>query len=135
QGAASPLPTVQAAVLLVNGESGAPAALLDGGSLTALRTGAAIGLGADLLALPGASVAALFGTGATARTSLHAVCHVRPVQEVRVVHPHPERFEPFREAMRALLGPACPAIRRVEDPAGAVAGASLVITATTAREP
>src|SRR5262249_6568944 len=91
-GPASSLPTVQAAVLLVDGESGAPMALLEGSSLTSMRTGAAIGLGADLLALPDACVVALFGVGATARTSLQAVCAVRPVREVRAVHPHPERF-------------------------------------------
>jgi ornithine cyclodeaminase/alanine dehydrogenase-like protein (mu-crystallin family) len=133
--AAGPRPVVQAVVLLVDERSGAPVALMEGTYLTALRTGAAIGLAADLLATPEAAVVALFGVGATARTSLAAVGAVRPVRQVRVVHPHAERFPAFASAMRALLGPACPALQRVESPAAAVAGAAIVITATTSRTP
>lgn len=133
--AARGLPTVQAVVLLTSDQDGTPRALLDGTLLTQIRTGAAIGLGAELLALPDADVVALFGAGATARTSLWAVCTVRPVREVRVVHPHAERFPAFVAAMRALLGDACPSLRRVASAEEALAGARIVITATTSPTP
>ncbi len=129
------LPVVQAAVLLMDDTTGTPVALLEGATLTRIRTGAAIGLGAELFALPGADTVALFGAGATARASLEAVCAVRPVRDVRVVHPHAERFPAFVAAMRAALGDRCPGLRRVETAAEALRGAQIVITATTSPEP
>jgi ornithine cyclodeaminase/alanine dehydrogenase-like protein (mu-crystallin family) len=94
-----------------------------------------MGLGAELLARPDADVVALFGAGGTAQTSLWAVCTVCPIREVRVVHPHAERFPAFLATMRDYLGDACPAIRRVESPVEAIRGASIVLTATTATTP
>ncbi len=129
------LPTVQGVVLLLDEPTGTPVAVLEGTFLTQVRTGAAIGLAADLLARPDAATVALFGVGGTARTSLWAVCAVRSVQEVRVVHPHPERFAEFAAALGDLLGPAAPPLRRVGSPLEAVRGADLVITATTSPTP
>jgi ornithine cyclodeaminase/alanine dehydrogenase-like protein (mu-crystallin family) len=129
------LPTVQAAVLLLDEPTGTPVALLDGTYLTQLRTGAAMGLGADLLARPDADVVALFGAGATARTSLAAVCSVRPIREVRVVHPHAEHFPAFARDVESELGAAAPILRRVEDPREALRGSRVVITATTSATP
>lgn len=133
--AARGLATVPGVVLLVDAITGAPAALLDGTLLTRMRTGAAIGLGAELFAQPDAATVALFGAGATARTSLWSVCAVRPVREVRVVQRHPERFAAFAADMRTLLSDSCPVLRPVAAPAEALAGAEIVITATTTSEP
>ncbi|MBI3977947.1 MAG: ornithine cyclodeaminase family protein [Chloroflexi bacterium] len=129
------LPTVQAVVFLMDGSTGTPAAVVEGTFLTQFRTGAAMGLGAELLALPDATTVALFGAGATAQTSLWAVCAVRPIREVRVVHPHAARFPAFQEAMQDYLGDACPVLRRVESPVEAVRGAQIVLTATTSPTP
>ena len=54
------LPVVTAAVLLLDPATGLPRALLDGTTLTALRTGAASGLATRLLARADASVLAVF---------------------------------------------------------------------------
>ena len=65
------LPTVSGVVLLSDAESGQLRALLDAGSVTALRTGAAAVLAAEVLGRPGGA-AAVIGAGvngrATART-------------------------------------------------------------------
>ena len=79
------LPVVSALVVLLDSSTGVPTALLDGTSLTALRTGAASGLATDMLALPGADTVALFGAGVQARTQLEAVRTVRPVRRVRIL--------------------------------------------------
>lgn len=129
------IPTVQGLVLLFDEATGTPMALLEGTYLTGARTGASIGLAADLLARPDAATVALFGSGATARTSLWAICAVREIWEVRVCHPRPERFPAFVEAMGDLLGNGCPTFSRVADPREAVQGADIVVTATTATEP
>jgi ornithine cyclodeaminase/alanine dehydrogenase-like protein (mu-crystallin family) len=129
------LPTVQGLVILVDGSNGRALALIEGTFLTQLRTGAAIGLAADLLSRANASTVAVFGAGATAQTSLWATCAVRNVREVRVVHPHANHFPSFVAAMRDFLGDACPPLARWENPNAAVEGADIVITATTSPTP
>jgi ornithine cyclodeaminase/alanine dehydrogenase-like protein (mu-crystallin family) len=66
------LPTVTGVVLLSDAATGELRALLDGGAVTALRTGAAAVLAAETLARPGPIRAAVVGCGvngrATART-------------------------------------------------------------------
>jgi ornithine cyclodeaminase/alanine dehydrogenase-like protein (mu-crystallin family) len=80
----SGLPTIYAAVLVVDARTGAPLALMDGRVLTALRTGAASGLATDLLAVPHASILAVIGAGVQARTQVAAVCAVRPITEIHI---------------------------------------------------
>ena len=78
------LPLIHSVVLLADGADGRPLALLEGASLTALRTGAASGLATDLLARPDAASVALIGSGTQARTQLEAMCCVRRIRQVRV---------------------------------------------------
>src|SRR5712692_4652083 len=129
------MPTVQAVVILVDETTGTAVAILEGTFLTQLRTGAAMGLAADLLARPGSATVALFGAGATARTSLWAVSAVREIREVRVVHPHAEHMPAFEAAMRGFRGARCPPLRRVESPREAIRDAGIVLTATTSATP
>jgi len=68
------LPIIHAAVLLLEANTGRPKALLEGGVLTAIRTGAASGAATDLLARSDSHVAAIFGVGVQARTQLEAIC-------------------------------------------------------------
>ncbi|MBA3532554.1 MAG: ornithine cyclodeaminase [Ardenticatenales bacterium] len=79
------LPTIHALVTLYDASSGEPRALLEGSSLTALRTGAVTGLATDLLARPDARVLTIFGAGAQAASQIEAVCAVRPIEEVYIV--------------------------------------------------
>ena len=78
-------PAIQALVVLFDGAPGAPSALIDGRSLTALRTGAASGVGTDLLAAEDARTMVMIGAGAQSADQIRAVCAVREIREVRVV--------------------------------------------------
>ena len=78
------LPTIIGSVLVLDATTGIPLALLDGTSLTALRTGAASGLATDLLARPETHKLGVIGTGVQARTQIEAVCTVRAIQEIRL---------------------------------------------------
>lgn len=55
------LPTIHAAVLVFEADSGRPLALLEGGTLTAIRTGAASGAATDLLARRDAKTVTIIG--------------------------------------------------------------------------
>ena len=79
------LPTVNGTVLVINPKTGLPRALMDGNSLSAIRTGAAGGLAAELLARRDASVVALFGAGVQARAQLQGVMAVRAIEQVNLI--------------------------------------------------
>ncbi len=135
QNRASGAPVVQAAVVLFDGTNGRPLALLDGTTLTAVRTGAATGVATDLLALRDAGVVALFGAGVQARTQLEAVCAIRPVTQIRVVDRTPGRAEAFAAWAREQAWVGGATLLAVDDPELAVRGAEIVVTVTTSPTP
>jgi ornithine cyclodeaminase/alanine dehydrogenase-like protein (mu-crystallin family) len=79
------LATIQGAVLVLDPRTAVPLALIEGRSLTALRTGAATGLATDLLARPDARILTIFGAGGQSAQQIAGVCAVREIEEVRVV--------------------------------------------------
>jgi ornithine cyclodeaminase len=129
------LPRSYATVLLLDAVTGQTLAVLEGGWLTAMRTGAASGLATDLLARLDADVLALFGAGAQAVTQVLAMHTVRPLREVRVVNRSDEHYQTLVARVQQLLGENCPLIHRVHSATDALAGASLVVCATSATEP
>ncbi|HZF39699.1 MAG TPA: ornithine cyclodeaminase, partial [Blastocatellia bacterium] len=58
------LPLINAVVIVIDPATGQAVAAMEGGYLTALRTGAGSGAATDLLARRDAEVAAIFGAGA-----------------------------------------------------------------------
>jgi ornithine cyclodeaminase len=118
------LPRIQGTYLLLDGETLATLAVLDGAELTTLRTAAVSALAVDLLAEPSASRLVVFGTGPQARAHLAALRAIRPVDDVTVVGRTPERTLAFASSVDARAGAATD-----------VAGADVVVCATTAREP
>ena len=127
------LPTVSATVLVLDHETGVPRAFMDGAALTAIRTGAAGGLGAEILARPDARRLVLFGAGVQARTQLEAVLTVRRIAHVTIVDPVASAARRLADSLAARS--QAPAVDVAEDPAEAVRAADIVVTATTSRTP
>jgi ornithine cyclodeaminase/alanine dehydrogenase-like protein (mu-crystallin family) len=124
-------PAIRGVLLLHDLSTGAPLALLESSYLTALRTGLAGALGADVLALPGAHCVAIIGAGAQGRSQLAALRMVRPITSVRV-------FDASAEAARRFLSdPACAGLHVIVAASldDALGDAQVAITATWAREP
>ena len=71
-------------IVVVFAEDGTPLGLVDGPTLTALRTGAAAGLATDLLADPEARTLAMLGAGAMAPDQIAAIRAVRPIDRVLI---------------------------------------------------
>jgi len=82
--AAKGLPGVQGFVSLFDRDTGAPVGLVDGLSITAIRTGAASGLATRWLAPESADSCGIFGTGTQARIHIDAMNAVRPLKKVLV---------------------------------------------------
>lgn len=126
------LPLIHALVVVVDAETGAPAAVMDGTYLTALRTGAASGAATELLARPNARVAAIFGAGAQGHVQLEAVCAARPIEEAWIYDVESERAERYADEMGQLLGRD---VWVAATPAQAVRRADVICTATTSSSP
>jgi len=127
------LPVVSGAVLAIDPDTGIPLALMEGGTLTALRTGAAGGLAAKLLAREDASTVVLFGAGVQGRSQLLAAISVRPIERVFIVDPNKEKAEKLAQQVRNW---AQGMEVKIDIPvAEAVQQADIVIAATTSKTP
>ena len=132
--AAHGLAMLQAVVLAFDPYTGRPVALMEGAALTAIRTAAACGLAAEILARPESKVVAIFGAGVQARAQLQAMCCVRPIETAWIYDPIPGRAETFISELAGLDG-ICADLRPAAGPAEALAEADIVCTATTAMNP
>ncbi len=128
------LPLIHAAVLVLNEETGQVEALIEGGSLTAIRTGAGSGAATDQLARADAKRLAIIGAGVQAATQTEAVCAVREIEEVRVYAPNTEQVQAFIQAHRGK-GHIPEKLIASSDASKALLGADIVCTATTSTEP
>jgi alanine dehydrogenase len=129
------LPTINAVVLALDPETGVPIGLIEGASVTALRTGAVSGAATDLMARPDATTLAIIGAGAQGVTQAAAVCSVREITEIRVVDPNRVARESFAERMAEWLVKIPPVNLDVSEPEEAIRTSDIVCTATTSRTP
>lgn len=123
--AARGLHTHDALVALFRAETGQPLAVLGGRIITERRTAAVSSLATRELSHPNARILAILGSGAQARSHYEALRHVRDFEEVRVWSRTPQHAAAFAEAIGARATSA-------ED---AVAGADVIVTATSAQQP
>ena len=128
------LALIQAAVLVLDAETGRPIALLEGSSLTAIRTGAGSGAAIDLLSRPDSKVVAVFGAGVQGRTQMEAACSVRKIERAWVFDTSDKRAEGFVREM-AGVGPIPKNLRVAKNAQEALSEADIVCTATTANTP
>ena len=98
------LPTIMGKVLLQNPETGDVICIMDGGYLTAVRTGAASGVATRYLAREdrGQKVG-IFGAGAQARTQLHAMTVARDIARAYVYDVNDEAVGRFITDMASSL--------------------------------
>jgi ornithine cyclodeaminase/alanine dehydrogenase-like protein (mu-crystallin family) len=125
------LPTIQAVVNLFDPATGSPLAVMDGGVLTALRTGAASAVSAKYMAPRERGPVAVVGTGYQARYQLRFVSYVYRTDEVRVYDIREAAAESFKEYAESLGF----RVVKCRSAAEAVEGARVVIEATTTRTP
>ena len=120
------VPGNPAGLVAVFGEDGSPIGIMDGPTLTAIRTGAGSGLATDLLAPPHVSTMAMFGAGAMAFDQVEAVKAVRPIEQVLVWSRSEDRAAALA---KRVGGDVCLDAER------AAGLAEVICTATPATEP
>ncbi len=129
------LPSIQALVLLFDVATGAPLALMDGGYLTAMRTGAASGIATQLLARPNARTLAIFGAGAQALPQVWAVCLARTIERIWIVNRNNEHAERLAAELRAFGMPVPSDIKIAASAREALAEAEVICCATASSLP
>ncbi len=127
------LPIVTGTVLVLDSQTGFAKAFMDGHSLTAIRTGAAGGLAAELLARQDAQTVVLFGAGVQGKAQLQAVMVVRAIKHVNIV----DISAPAAQKLAAEISSwaDAPSVSIISEPREAIRDADIIIAATTATTP
>ncbi len=122
----------QGGVLLFAADTGEPLALVNASAVTEIRTAATSAVATDLLARPGAAELAIIGTGVQGRAHAHAIAATRPLTGIRLAGRDLART---REVAAELAGQLGQPVSAYDDVPAAVAGAGIVVTATTSSVP
>lgn len=127
------LPTTLATILVQDQDTGLVVAVMDGGYLTAVRTGAVSGVATRHLARKNSKIGGILGTGVQARAQVIAMCEAASLDEVLSFSVDPEdRRKQFAEELTATTGVNVRLAASTED---VLANSDVVALATTAANP
>ncbi len=127
------LPVVLGLILLLDEDTGFPLAIMDGGYLTAMRTGAVSGVATRYMAKKDAKITMIFGAGVQAFTQVLAVQEARPMEKLLVYAIDPiEKQRQFADRVTEKTGVP---VELVDEPGPAVQAADIVILATSSADP
>ena len=119
------IPTHMATIFLVDPQTGAPLAIMDGRLITEMRTAAVSAAATKLLAAPESKILAILGSGVQARSHVEALQLVRQFEEIRVWGPTTKHAERFAKEIGGRALSAEEAVR----------GADVVVTVTSSKTP
>jgi ornithine cyclodeaminase/alanine dehydrogenase-like protein (mu-crystallin family) len=125
-------PAIQGVIILHDILTGHPLTILESTLITAVRTGLAGALAADVLARRDASRAAIIGAGAQGALQLESHMAVRRLASVSVFDTSLSKAEAFAERESGRLGVS---VRPAASVAEAVAEADIIVAATWAADP
>ncbi len=123
-------PTIYATYLLCDPTTGELLAMMEGATLTGIRTGGASGLATRYLARRDARILGIIGTGFQSFFQVRAVQAIRSIEEVRAYDVDRKRLQHFCRGMAPFIK-AIP----VSTPSEAVRESDILITATTSHTP
>jgi ornithine cyclodeaminase len=129
--AAKGLPTITASYLLIDNETGATVAIMDGTELTRRRTAAASALAADYLARKDAATMVMVGAGALGAHFIRAHRAMRPIKRVSIYNRSPGKAEALA---KELAGDGID-VKATSELEPAVRDADIVSCATTSTAP
>jgi ornithine cyclodeaminase/alanine dehydrogenase-like protein (mu-crystallin family) len=122
----------QGIVLVSDGRTGEPLAVLNASAVTEIRTAAVSVVATELLARPGAGALAVIGTGVQARSHVLALDQTRELSRIQVAGRDPARARAFAAS---LAGQTRAPVRAAGSAREAVAGADIIVTATSSATP
>ncbi len=123
-------PTIYATYLLCDPTTGELLAMMEGATLTGIRTGGASGLATRYLARKDSKVVGIIGTGFQAFFQVRAIQAVRRIEEVRAYDVDQKRLQDFCQRMSPFIK-----VHPVSSPSEAVQESDILVTSTTSRTP
>jgi ornithine cyclodeaminase len=129
---AAGLDTHQGVVLLSDGRTGEPLAILNASAVTEIRTAAVSVVATELLARTDAGTLAVIGAGVQARSHILALDTARPLTEIRVASREPVGAGRLAASVRGQTRASVRACSSVRE---AVTGADIIVTATSSATP
>ena len=124
------LPTIQGTIVLADAENGTPLAIMESGSVTALRTGATTAVAAKYLARPDSRTATVVGCGVQGELQLAAICAALPLRRIMLVDLDHARAEDLAARAAVRHGVETEAVKDVR---AAVRDSDVCVTCTTSR--
>jgi len=124
------LPTIQGTIVLADAANGTPLAVMDSGSVTALRTGAATAVAAKFLARPDARTATIVGCGVQGEVQLAAITTILPLRRIMLVDIDHARAEELARRVAAKHGVRLEPTKNLRD---ALRDSDVCVTCTTSR--
>ncbi|MCE5202113.1 MAG: ornithine cyclodeaminase family protein [Synergistaceae bacterium] len=133
--AAKGIPVVPATVALIDGDTGLVTAIIEGTTLTQIRTAGISGAATELLSNPDSKIGALFGTGGQGAAQLEALMTVRELTEIRVFDALPGKAADFIIKNQSIADSHGVRLVEAKNPKEAVTGADVITTVTTSSLP
>jgi ornithine cyclodeaminase len=127
-------PATSSMVLLFDAQTGLPVCLMEGGYITALKTGASTTVTAAYLARPGAAKVTIFGAGSLGRMHLRALTARFALRSACIVDILPQAAEAFVAELQPELDFPVEAVP-LKEREGAVRQSDMVLTVTTGNQP
>jgi ornithine cyclodeaminase/alanine dehydrogenase-like protein (mu-crystallin family) len=125
------LEVIQAAYLLLDGETGSPLALMDGRFITAIRTAATSAVATRYLAPAGPKRLGIFGAGVQAEFHAEAMAEICGLERILICSRTAGRAEALATRLRALYKTPCEVVAAEV----AVTGSNLLCTCTGSPAP
>ena len=126
------LPAVMAHLLVNDAKTGAPIALIDGTSITNLRTGAAGGIAADALSLSSVTTVGFIGCGQQAIFQLKALLEVRQISTVYCFDLSADQIKLFHNAISDFYDGKCHVSETISE---CCLHSQILVTTTPSRSP
>ncbi|MBC9955619.1 ornithine cyclodeaminase family protein [Yimella sp. cx-51] len=126
------LPSISATVLVLDPEYGTLAAILDGTTVTTMRTAAASAVAVRALARNDSSVLAVIGAGVQGVAHAHLIGEVLDLSEIRIFSPDEAQC---RSAVDAVAAKTAARVSVATSAAEAVRDADVIVTCTTSSTP
>ena len=126
-------PVIYGSVVLNDGQTGKPLAVLDGGKLTAMRTAAVGAIGIKYLAPADAGCLGIIGLGIQGFHQALFACQQRSIKELRIIDHSKAIMERFTERFNEFY----PKVKVIQSPTSLelCLASDIIITATGSQQP
>jgi alanine dehydrogenase len=126
------LPAILGTVMLFSAETGKIIAVMDGSSITAIRTACASAMATRVLANAETPILGILGAGVQARAHIRALCRVRKIRKIKLYSPSGASAAAVKKDLETESGAAIEISRSAEQ---TVRDSDMIVTATTSNTP